>query len=299
MERGLQGCMSTVLHALSQRSLMKNKVDAARITSLSQFGGMLVFSVIPSEEALMIPNAAFAFKVACALGCPAITRISSSQAALCPSKKCKSSDPTQHIFNCGYCGGDRCRHNMVLYTLAAAGRAAKCVVIVEPRCTLREAGSSGPDAEFMNFPSHGHNSLVEVAITNPVKKATTAGGAVEPLREASYREKSKRSKYQLIADINDRHNLQAVFECTGAFGNGALALLNTLAGLASTGDYQPPETSTWATDTYFKYWSQRLAVSLCLGQYQHSLKSGGGLSPDGPAFRRRPGASSRPTDRQQ
>ena len=116
--------MSTVLHALSQRSLMKNKADAARITSLSQFGGMLVFSVIPSEEALTIPNAAFAFKVACALGCPAITRISSSQAALCPSKKCRSSDPTQHIFNCGCGGGDRCRHNMVLYALAAASRPA-------------------------------------------------------------------------------------------------------------------------------------------------------------------------------
>ena len=91
-----------------------------------------------------------------------------------------------------------------------------------------------------------------------------------PLSAAAYAETTKLRKYSRLAWNSNRHLFVAVMEsASGTFGKGLLHLVKACELLLNKAVFEESEQDrTWASNTWSKYWRQRLSASFWRGTTQ-------------------------------
>ena len=148
---------------------------------------------------------------------------------------------------------------------------------VEPRAIHEGAVNGGPDIEVYHYLLAGsRKAFIELAVVNPLVPSFQGGASRQPLFAAKAREAAKRAKYAEMAATGGYTLVGAAVETTGAFGPGLMSVLesaSTRAGLRLEG-VELDDAVTWAANSYWGYWPQRIGVALVEGAYPCAPRAG-------------------------
>jgi hypothetical protein len=174
-----------------------------------------------------------------------------------------------HIFHCARTNGMDGRHNELGREVIEMIRSVNALTTAQLLHVPGTAMVPRPDIAVSGLP-RGEQAWVEVSCINQLQGGRVVLASQQPLSAAAHAEVSKLRKYSRSAWDSNRHLFVAVMEsASGTFGRGMLHLIKACELLLNKAVFEESEQDrTWASDTWSKYWRQRLSAAFWRGTFQ-------------------------------
>ena len=174
-----------------------------------------------------------------------------------------------HIFHCARTKGMDVRHNELGREVIEMIRSVNATTTAQLLHVPGTPMVPRPDIAVSGLP-RGEQAWVEVSCINQLQGGRVGMASQRPLSAAAYAEVTKLRKYSRLAWNSNRHLFVAVMEsASGTFGKGMLHLIKACELLLNKAVFEESEQDrTWASNTWSKYWRQRLSASFWRGTTQ-------------------------------
>ena len=262
LQHVLSGVQSQLDYYYKYNSAKANNESRARLLSNRQIGSSAVLQAIPTHKNLRVRDEAMQLYLRERVG------ISPTSEVRCTCKSGKM-NPNHH-YNCKMEGGLQLRHDLVCSVVNEMAKDAGFRTWTEPRGVYRKneneahPSQGGPDIE-LSAAIGTPPVLVDIAIVNYLQDNAKAKAASKPLHAATAMEQVKQSKYSSMAKAAGAHFVAAVWERSGALGQGARQLMERCSKAAETKEWKSDERSAWTARSFFNHHLQRIAVAIVIG----------------------------------
>ena len=260
----LQRLLSEAVHRCNFSQMYRKSPISmrAKIISQSQMGASAWMSAIASDVSLSLMDHEFRYT----LGHWLCSQHSVDEERGLPCFCTKGGAVVMaedHYLNCKFGGGLIARHDKLAVQVTKMMRetyGSRCV-IYEPRAMFPGFRKGGPDIKVDGFKGFCKTALFDVAFVNESQGKLVRKAAIHPLSAAESTEDAKHKKYDVLARAINMKLFPVVVETSGAFGKSALEVLQACSMEFARKGLQLHDSTTWASNTFIKYWSQRMSVA--------------------------------------
>ena len=237
------------------------------MVSQAQRGANAWLATLPVDQHLSIPSPTFRWNLRHWLGSEQAWAEEHKLPCQCQTTEqahhtVRMALPREHHNTCKVGGGMIKRHDLVVRTVAEMVRQTETVVTVEPRAILPGFGNGGPDLLLEIY----QRTLVDVSVVCQSQPTLATQAAEKPLHAANSAAAAKVTKYGDKCSAIGARFVPAILETAGAFGPSLIALIEELARVYSHKHDRFP-CSIWSSNTFSRYWTQRIAVTLRHGAF--------------------------------
>ena len=260
----LQRLLSEAVHRCNFSQMYRKSTMSmrAKIISQSQMGASAWMSAIASDVSLSLMDHEFRYTLG--LWLCSQQSVDEERGLPCFCTKWGAVVVAEdHYLNCKFGGGIIARHDKLAVQVTKMMRTTygSSSVVYEPRAIFPGFGKGGPDIKVDGFKGFCKSALFDVAFVNESQGALVRKASIHPLSAAASTEAMKHTKYDLLARAINMKLFPVVVETSGAFGKSALEVLQACSTEFARRGLQLHSSTTWASNTFIKYWMQRMSVA--------------------------------------